>query len=140
MTTFIKIFQVSDCDDIDLIKRKLPNTEHLKFVLDLNDELCLLLPPELNKYFVPKVISRTAKNVFSQLSIRGLIHSNHTRVDSVESDSIIKSILKKSDPSIQILKDHLSLEVFNSISALICTKNLNTPPSSLLTIKLSLSC
>ena len=140
MTTFTKIFQISDCDDLDLIKRKIPAIEHFKFVLDLNDELCSLLPAELNKYFVPKVISRTAKNVFSQLSIRGFLHANHTRVDSVESDSIVKSILKKSDPSTQILKDHLSLEIFNSISALICIKNLNTPPSSLLTIKLSLSC
>ena len=140
MTTFTKIFQISDCDDLDIIKRKIPTTEHFKFVLDLNAEICSLLPTELHKYFIQKVISKTAKNVFSQLSIRGLLHLNHIRVDSVESDSIIKSIIKKSDPSIQILKDHLSLEVFNSISALICTKNLKTPPSSLLTIKLSLSC
>lgn len=140
MTTFTKIFPISDCDDLDLIKRKIPDTEHFKFVLILNEELCSLLPTELNKYFVPKAICRTAKNVFSQLSIRGFLHTKHTRIDSVESDSIIKAILKKSDPSIQILKEHLSLEIFNSISALICIKNLNTPPSSLLTIKLSLSC
>ena len=140
MTTFTKIFPVTDCDTKDLIRRKMPTLEHYKFVLEFNDELCNILPPDLHKYFTPKVITSTGRNIFAQVTIRGLDSENTNRVHSTESYHILKSLSKKSDPTIQILKDNLSLEVFNNISALICTKHLDTPPSSLFTIKLQLSC
>lgn len=140
MTTFTRVIPVVDCDDNDLIKRKMPSLEHYRFILELNDELCSILPEKLHTYFTPKTLLRTAKNLFSQIVIRGLDVENITRVNTSESRHIIQSLSKKSDPSIQILKENLSLEVFNNISTLICTKNLDTPPSSLFTIKLQLSC
>ena len=140
MTTFTRVLPVADCDGHDLIKRKMPSLEHYKFVLEMNDELCSILPTNLNQYFTPKTIARTARNIFAQVTIRGYDIEDITRVNTAESRHIVQSLTKKSDPSIQILKDNLSLEVFNSITALVCTKNLDTPPSSLFTIKLQLSC
>ena len=140
MTTFTKILLVDDCKDLDIIKRRIPDIEHFKFVLELNSELVEKLPEEPLKFFTQKALGVTARNIFSQLLLRGLIYQRVTRVDTSETTSIIQAISKKSDPCIQILKENLSVEVFLGISTLICTKILHTPPSSLFTLKLQLSC
>ena len=140
MTTFTKILQVNDCNDLDIIKRKIPTIEHFKFILEINSELEQNLPLNLSKYFTSKVLGVTARNLFSQLTLRGLIYQNHTRISSSESFDIVKSLCKKSDPCLQILKENLPLEVFSGVSTLICTKILHTPPSSLFTLKIQLSC
>ena len=140
MTTFTTIICIDKCDELDIIKRKISNIDHFKFLLEINTELLEKLPENLNKFFTPRVLESTARNLFSQLIIRGLVYQRLTRVDQSETVDILKAIIKKSDPSLQILKEHLSLEVFLGVSALICTKILHTPPSSLFTLKFQLSC
>ena len=140
MATFTKIIRILDRKDFELLTRKMPCIDHYKFILDLNSELQAKLPSKLNEYITDRRLERTALSIFSQISIRGLNHANHFRIDTCESEHIVKSLDKKSDPIIQILKEHLNLEVFNNLSALICVKTLLTPPSSLFTIKLCLSC
>ena len=141
MTTFTKIIRISECDERDIMTRKIPNIEHFKFILELNDELLTFLPQDLStKYFTSKVLGVTARNLLSQLILRDLIYQRLTRVENSDSHDIVKALIKKSDPSLQILKDQLSLDVFHGVSTLICTKIIHTPPSSLFTLKIQLSC
>lgn len=140
MTTFTKIIRIADCDELDIMKRKIPHIEHFKYELSFNDELLALLPKGLSKYFTSKVLGTSARNLLSQLLIRNLIYQKATRIVNSDTHDIIKAMTKKSDPTLQILKDHLSVDVFLGVSALICTKILHTPPSSLFTLKLQFSC
>ena len=39
MTTFTKVIRIADCNEHDIMKRKIPNIEHFKFELSFNDEL-----------------------------------------------------------------------------------------------------
>ena len=140
MATYTKIIRINDCQDLNILKRKIPNIEHYKFILDLNQELVSLLPKDLSTYINGNRLKRTALNVFAQISLRGVETHQHFRLDSCESEYIMQSLTKKSDPTLQILKEHLSQEIFTGVSTLICTKTLITPPSSQFTIKLCLSC
>ena len=140
MTTFVKVFTIANAPVGSTLRTKLSEIDFFKFELQFNDELVAKLPNKLNNLFNDNVLARTAICVLNQIFQLGLIYDQGVRASAAESQQIFDYMLEDDDPSVQILKDHLSLDLIYELSVLCSTKIIKTRNTVQYVIKFQISC
>ena len=137
MANFSVIIRTNDQSRDHVLKRKFSQTDFCRFELHLNEELVAILPDKINLSFTNSRLKRTAISTIEQID--SLAHSNFTRISTKESDELFHYLMID-DPCIQILKDHLPLELLYNLTTLCTAKIITTTASTQLIVKLVLSC
>ena len=140
MSTFVKIFTIANAPVGSALRTKLSEIDFFKFELRLNDELVAKLPNRLNNLFTDQVLATTAICVLNQIFQLGLIYDQSVRASAAESQQIFDYMLEDDDPSIQILKEHLSLDLIYELSVLCSAKIIKTTNTAQYVVKFQLSC
>ena len=140
MSSFVKVFTIANLSETSSIRKKLSELDHYKFELQLNDELTRKLPNNFRLIFNDQVLTKTAKNVLNQIFQLGLTYDQGVRASTAESQQIFDYLMEDDDPTIKILKEHLSLESIYEITTICCTRIIKTRTNDQYLVKFQLSC